>query len=226
MPTDQQNYPVKGSPRQMRGLQAALALAKLCEFDCQHTFQVTRLALILFDELADLHRLGDEQRYWLEMAALLHDIGWVEGWRGHHKTAQRIILNTQLLPLNHKERLIISCIARYHRQALPSKAHDHFSALNQIEQHTVSLLSGMLRLADGLDNSHQSRVQDLHCSIRGKKITVKCTVKANPTEEEQGFFEKCDLLGMNYSRKIEIKWRLNASTEAELVSRTDRSHNK
>jgi alpha-galactosidase len=47
----------------------------------------------LFDELQPLHLLGAQERFWLNAGALLHDIGWIEGQKGHHKTALRTILH-------------------------------------------------------------------------------------------------------------------------------------
>ncbi|MEA4906585.1 MAG: HD domain-containing protein, partial [Anaerolineaceae bacterium] len=78
-------------------MQAVLQLARNCEYEVQHSHQVTFLALRLFDELKTLHQLGDRERRWLEYAGILHDIGWIEGWKGHHKATLRIILTTPTL---------------------------------------------------------------------------------------------------------------------------------
>ena len=88
-------------------LTAVIQLAQTCDYDSSHTSQVTRLALRLFDQLQPLHNLGTQERDRLHYAGLLHDIGWIEGWREHHKVALRIILDTPMLPFSNKERLII-----------------------------------------------------------------------------------------------------------------------
>ncbi len=79
-------------------ISAVLELAQTCEFDSSHTHQVARLSLRLFDQLQPLHDLSGKERDWLHYAALLHDIGWIEGWKDHHKVSLRIILDTPLLP--------------------------------------------------------------------------------------------------------------------------------
>ncbi len=84
--------------KQQNELSTVLRLAQTCDYEANHSHQVTRLALRLFDELESLHHLGQEPRFWLECAGILHDIGWIEGWRNHHKTALRVILTTPLLP--------------------------------------------------------------------------------------------------------------------------------
>ena len=188
-------------------LTAVIQLAQTCEFDTSHTHQVTRLALRLFDQLQPLHNLGAQERDWLHYAGLLHDIGWIEGWKEHHKVSLRIILDTPLLPFSNKERLIIGSVARYHRKALPNIKHDHFAALSEEERHLVELLACMLRLADGLDSSHQERVRDVTCRVTLKKIVIRCAAQVEPVEEEKAGLGKSDLMSSVFKRKIEIAWK-------------------
>lgn len=196
------------SPEQENALQASLQLAQTLEYEAEHTHQVTRLALRLFDELSDLHHLGEAERFWLQCAGILHDIGWVEGWKGHHKTSLRIIQTTQLLPLDSKERLIIGSIARYHRKALPSLDHDHFAALEPFEQEKVKILSALLRVADGLDASHQSRVRDIVLHVTKKKIMIQCAIRSlTAIEEETAAAEKSDLIQMVFQRTVAFQWK-------------------
>ena len=188
-------------------LTAVIRLAQTCEYDTSHTHQVTRLALRLYDQLQPLHNLGPEARDWLHYAGLLHDIGWIEGWKEHHKVSLRIILDTPLLPFSNKERLIIGSIARYHRKALPNIKHDHFAALSEEERSLVETLASMLRLADGLDSSHQSRVRDVTCRVTQKKIVFHCLAPVQPQEEEKAALGKSDLISSVFKRKVEIAWK-------------------
>lgn len=189
-------------------LQAVLQLAESCEYEAEHTRQVTRLALRLFDELRPLHGLGAEERFWLQCGALLHDIGWIEGQRGHHKTALRIILNTPLLPFDAQERLIIGSVARYHRKALPREKHDHFAALEPTEQRIVCVLAAILRVADGLDRTHQSTVEDLSCEIQPGQMIVKCAVRWPAEVERQVALDKGQLLEQVLNQQLVIEWDL------------------
>jgi len=157
-------------------LEAVIHLAETCEYEVEHTHQVTKLALKLFDELQPLHNLGNQERFWLHAAGLLHDIGWIEGQKGHHKTALRTILSAKSLPYGNRERLIIGSIARYHRGALPKKKHSHFAALKPPQRRMVSILAAILRVADGLDRTHQNLIKDLSCEITPEKIIIRCSV--------------------------------------------------
>ena len=189
-------------------LQAVLQLAQHCDYDKEHTHQVTRLALKLFDELESLHHLGTEERFWLRCGALLHDIGWVEGQRKHHLAALRIILNTPLLTFNTQERLIIGSIARYHRKARPKKKHDHFSALKSDQQSIVRTLAAILRVADGLDRTHRSLVDDLACEITAEQIIVRCIVRGPAEAERQAALKKGQVLERVFRKELVIECRL------------------
>ncbi len=183
-------------------LQAVLRLAQTCEFEVNHTLQVTRLAVRLFEGLQSLHTLGETQRAWLVYAGILHDIGWIEGWKEHHKVSLRIILNTPMLTFTNKERLIIGSIARYHRKALPDGSHDHFAALSEAERTEVMVLASFLRVADALDHSHQQRVREVFCKITRKKIILTCTANGSIAEEAHPVLLKSDLLERTFERKV------------------------
>jgi exopolyphosphatase/guanosine-5'-triphosphate,3'-diphosphate pyrophosphatase len=186
-------------------LEAVNGLAKTCESEYGHVNHVTRLTLRLFDELQSLHQLDQNDRFLLQCAAILHDIGWVEGWKNHHKTTLRIILETQLLPFNHHDRLVIGSIARYHRKALPNLSHDHYAALNPEDRKRVQVMASFLRLADGLDRTHRGKIKDLVCKYKKNSIQVSCVSAFPSMEELHGGMEKSDLLSLIFDREIKIK---------------------
>ncbi len=189
-------------------LRAVEGLAVACRAEMEHTHQVTRLALRLFDELKALHRLGAEERFWLQCAGLLHDIGWSEGQTQHHKRALGIILHTPLLPFDARERFVIGSIARYHRKALPKVTHDHFAALQPADRETVRVLAALLRVADGLDRTHESLVQDLSCAVAADTIAVRCFAPRTGAAEGETALAKGNLLEEVFGRKLSVEWCL------------------
>ncbi len=190
-------------------LEPVFRLAESCDYEAEHANQVARLALQLFDELQSLHRLGDEERFWLQCAALLHDIGWITGQRGHHKASLRIILNTPLLPFSPRQRLIIGSIARYHRKALPSEDHEHYAALEPAERNTVRILAAILRVADGLDRTHRGVVEDVSCEVTSQQVCIRCITSAPAEPERLEALEKGLLLEQALDRQLAIRWTLD-----------------
>ncbi len=182
-------------------------LAKDCQYEAKHTRQVTRTALKIFDDLQNLHRLGSIERFYLECAGILHDIGvHTQGAKGHHKASLKIILTTPILQFNNKERLIIGSVVRYHRRALPSTSHDHYKALNEDERKKVSILAGILRVADGLDYTHRRRVGHVEASFNDHKIIIDCLVRRKPVKKEMKSAQtKSTLLTSLFNRELVLR---------------------
>lgn len=195
----------KDEPEDPR-LGSVLQLARVCNYEQGHTHQVTRLALKLFDDLQSLHKLDEQERFWLECGALLHDIGWIEGQKGHHKTALRIILDSPLLPFNGRERQIIGSIARYHRRAAPKKKHVPYGELGPDDRDVVRILSAILRVADSLDVWHEDRVKDVSAKVLPDEIVVHCKAAKPLDEERDQVRNKGALFEEVFKRKLEVQW--------------------
>jgi exopolyphosphatase/pppGpp-phosphohydrolase len=187
---------------------AALVLAGACGYDRAHTHQVTRLALRLFDELQPQLGLGAEVRLWLELGALLHDIGWCEGRRGHHRTALRLILASPDLPLGERERRLVGNIARYHRKAAPSLAHAEYAALATADRELVRAAAAILRVADALDYSHRQLVSDLACGAGDRTVDVRCRARDDISLEAERAVAKGNLLRELLGRDLVITWEI------------------
>jgi len=176
-----------------------------CHDEVEHTGQVTTMALALFDELAELHGLGDEERFWLQCGGLLHDIGWLYGQQAHHKSSLELILEAPELPLDERHRNIVGSIARYHRRALPKAKHEHFAALSDEDQHKVSALAGMLRVADGLDRTHTARVRGVSCHVKEDAVVLTCQVDGPADAEIWAAEKKKDLFEQVFHRELVIQ---------------------
>ena len=181
---------------------SVLDLARRCDWHQTHSEQVSMLTMKLSGELAPLHGLGALERELIEYAALLHDIGWHIGRKGHHKHSMYLILNGDLKNFSDEEVQIMANVARYHRKALPLPKHDSYRTLSQRARRIVDVGGALLRLADGLDRSHSSVVQSLRCRIDDKR--VKCTVSARSDAELEmwGARRKKDLFAAAFKRDI------------------------
>ena len=163
-----------------------LALARRYDFEEGHSLQDERLALRLFDETArvGLHRLGrpPEQdtavascspRDILSCAAILHDIGYVDGYEQHHKTTFRLIMAEPIPGLLPHDQTLIAHVARYHRAGTPDPVkHPAFAALPVADRKLVEQLGAMMRFADGLDRGHSDAIQDLRCELDGNRLII------------------------------------------------------
>jgi putative phosphoesterase len=174
--------------------------------DMKHSEQVRKLSLELFDALQDLHKLGKRERCWLECAAILHDIGLSQGPKAHHKKSLNLILNETQLPFTSTERQVIANIARYHRKGCPQYKHYNFKSLNSELRRKVTTLVGILRLADSLDFSHQSIVQNVEAHVAFENVTVQGSVLLNPVLEEYAVNKKKDVFEKSFKKKVVVTW--------------------
>ena len=77
----------------------------------------------------------------------------------HHLHSYYVIRNTEVLTgLTDDEIEIIALLARYHRKSSPKARHPEFARLSPDDQRLVRALAGILRVAIGLDRSHDRRV--------------------------------------------------------------------
>jgi len=184
-------------------LAAARRLARQCHGDMPHLDHVARLALALFDQVAQRHQLGDDERGMLHAAAILHDIGELEGPKGHHKRSAQYILAAEQLPVPPRWRAIVAATARYHRKALPRLKHHCYSRLDPEDRARVHWLGGCLRLADGLDKGRRKLVRDLRAAFTPDALQLHCFCHdPHAAAERLGNLRKRDLLAETLGRPI------------------------
>jgi exopolyphosphatase/guanosine-5'-triphosphate,3'-diphosphate pyrophosphatase len=155
---------------------SVIELAERCQYLPDHSKQVSRLAVTLFDATRRQHGLGAAEREWLEYGALLHDVGTHISYDAHHKHAYYLIKNGELRGFDPEEVEIIALIARYHRHTLPKRTHAGYADLKKPRRRAVRLLAAMARLAEGLDRSHTQVVRDLKVSTKGQTMRIRLHV--------------------------------------------------
>jgi exopolyphosphatase/guanosine-5'-triphosphate,3'-diphosphate pyrophosphatase len=149
--------------------QSAARLGEKYQYDAVHANLTARLAAQLFDQSASLHNLGKEERFLLEVGALLHDIGHFISTIDHDKHGYYLLKANRLIGLNERQQEIVANLVRYHRRPFPSLEDENFRALTSKDRLTVLRLAALLRLVDGMDVSHTSRVRKI--SLTEKKKT-------------------------------------------------------
>ena len=196
------------APAERDPLQLAREFVERCQGDRRHVEQVRRLALQLFEQLGEKIGCAREERALLEYAALLHDVGQLVSYRGHHKHSAQLILNADRLGFNAHDRVLVALISRYHRKSGPSKKHEAFAALSREDQGIVRRLSGLLRLSDGLDRGHTSAVETIRTRLLADKLTVTVAprlARADLGLEVWAADRKSDVLAKVLKREVEVR---------------------
>lgn len=180
-------------------------LLRKCDWHEAHSTHVANMALKMFDALKVELKLEEPDRELLEYASYLHDIGYYISHSKHHKHALYIIRNSKLKGFREEEIEVIANVARYHRRSTPKKRHGEYWKLAPSIRKRIKNLSGILRVADGLDRSHYQNVQKLDIEITSKEIILKIEVQSDPQLEIWGAQRKAHLLREVTGRKISIE---------------------
>jgi len=180
-------------------------LLRKCNWHEEHSTHVAKMALNIFDTLQVELDLPDEDRELLEYASLLHDIGYYISHSKHHKHALYIIRHAKLKGFREDEIEIIANVARYHRRSTPKKRHGEYWKLKAPIRKRIKKLSGILRVADGLDRSHYQNVQELFLDVTDNELVFHIQVQADPQLEIWGAERKSHLLREVTGKKIRFE---------------------
>lgn len=172
--------------------------------DLEHSLQVARISIQLYDQLQDTLQLSPEGRDLLAAAALWHDAGQFRNVAEHHKQSFEIIAAQLLKGYSRLEQLQIANIARYHRRAHPAREHPGYRNLPRRLRPDVDRMSALLRIAEGLDAGHLGVVRDLQCEAHPGYITVRVLAQSYPMLEIERAQERAGLFREVFNRDIEF----------------------
>ena len=191
-------------PRLMRAA-SVLDLCRRCGWREDHSRQVARLTLRLFDLTAELHGLSDHHRELLEHAALLHDIGEHVSGEGHHKHTAYLIQHGRLRGFSPQEVLVLATLGRYHRQGEPKSSFEPYAAIEADERPAVKVLTALLQVADGLDRAHAGAVQELDVAIDDDRVQLLVQASTDADLEVWGARRKRALFEQVTGRRLEVE---------------------
>ncbi len=186
-------------------LSAARSLGRKYQYDENHAERVRELSELIFDELKTEQRMNDTHRLYLQVAALLHDVGLFVSSRGHHKHSQYLISASGLFGLRQGELDIIGNVARYHRRALPQRTHVAYTSLERDERVLVSKLAAILRVANALDKLNLQKASDLKVIREGDRIVLTIPNASDLTMEKVALAERGDLFTEVFGKQVIIR---------------------
>ena len=187
-------------------LASARGLAAKYHSNENHVEQVRKLSLSLFDQLQAEHRLERKERLYLEVAAILHDVGTFVSDRSHHKHTQYIISSSEIFGLSRADINLISNIARYHRKSPPTRSHLPYVSLDRESRMIVSKLAAILRVADALDQDYSMKILNVKVVKDEEKGVYVLEVEAEGdlAMERVSLHNKSDLFREIFGSPVEL----------------------
>lgn len=146
--------------------------------DISRVRRIARLSLQLYDGLANCGLAGREssfeERFILQAAALLQEVGRFHKGKAHHKESYRMI--RKISPpagWTRKDLELAAVIARFHRRALPRPDHKILRAYDFPVRHSLVLLAAILRFANAFDAKPYRAVRRLEVEDCSGVIVVR-----------------------------------------------------
>lgn len=154
------------------GIGSVMRLAERCSVDLVHSGHVAMLSRKILSIVSRRFEVDTSLGRLLEAAALLANAGNAVSYSKHHLHSYYIIRNADLMGFTDEEIELIALVARYHRKGVPKASHSEFARLSEDRKHDVELMAGIVRIATGLDRSHDQSVTDLSSSFKNDVLTI------------------------------------------------------
>jgi exopolyphosphatase/guanosine-5'-triphosphate,3'-diphosphate pyrophosphatase len=211
-------------------MRAVRRLAKACGFEAAHSRHVTGLALSIFDQLREQigedgespwplpegMKFDEEARLLLEGASLLHDVGYLINYAQHHKHSYHLIVHADLPGFTTRQVRVVANVARYHRAAEPKKRHANFAALAEADQGLVRGLSGILRVADGLDRTHMQSIRGVSVKLLKDAAMFEVDSLSEPSVDMWGAVRKGALFEESLGVRAHFEWKASEGLQASV----------
>jgi exopolyphosphatase/guanosine-5'-triphosphate,3'-diphosphate pyrophosphatase len=185
--------------------QSVLNLAGLYHVDHAHTEHVARLALGLFDELAQggLHDGDAVERELLWAAAVLHDIGMTVDYDDHHKHSRYLILNGGLPGFTPREVALIGQAVRYHRKGVPSVG-PFGRLMGRGDDDRLLRMAALLRLAEDLERPRDQLVRAVHTDFSDGRVALHLVTEGDASVPRWAAAREVDLFAAAFGRELVV----------------------
>lgn len=171
-------YPVIPDVRRF----GVLNLARIYDYEKSHANHVRYLALRLFDQMRPLHGFSGAERQLLDAAALLHDVGTVIGYKGHHRHSASLIANNGLPGFSPREMALVALMALYHRKGDPVPG-EYVAVFESGDADRLRKMSAILRLAEFLERGRNAVVSDVIVTWNKRDLHVMLVADEYPAVE-------------------------------------------
>jgi CHAD domain-containing protein len=164
----------QGKAAREASLKKLQAWSAFMDSDLQHNRRVSRFAVQIHDSLAHHGMLKGAKNSCelLKAAAMVHEVGRFAGNKGRHKSTQRMVNKLDgIVGWTRQEVKTMASVARYHRGALPQASRLRDMPIAQ--RKNMTLLAGILRLANALDDEHDGQIKRIKVSHHANHILIQ-----------------------------------------------------
>ena len=143
----------------------------------------------IFDATRKIHGLGERERLLLRLACILHDCGKFVSIANVSDCSYNIIRSTEIIGISHIEREIVASVVLYnHSDFVYYEERVEATDLDREAYLTLTKLTAILRLANGLDRTHKKKLDDTKIFVRDDQLVITARSSVDLTLEK-GLFQ-------------------------------------
>ncbi len=180
--------------------------AVACGVQLEHSRQVAKLAGQIYTGLCEFFEIDKKDVRLLEAAGRMQDVGYLINYESHHKHSYHLILHSHIEGFRPEELELVANVARYHRGSEPKRKHDNFGRLSAEDQIRVCRMAAVLRLAGGLDRTHNQTIAKVEVRMTNDLLELVVFADEYPETDlwaarrRTGMFEKV------FDSELSIDW--------------------
>ncbi len=158
-----------------------------------HICHVARIGVTMFENLRKIHGLSRRQCTLLEVACLLHEIGYFVNARDAAAAAQSLIRDMSIYGLYVRDTELIACITSPSANAMAGSAWRDNPELNESDGLFIAKMHVILRIADALDFSCRQKAALKAVEVERNRLNIAVTVCEDFALEEWAFAQAAPL---------------------------------
>ena len=168
----------------------AMNISKRYNGSTRRADTLEHITTTIFDSMKKVHGMGQRERLYLRLAAILHDCGKYISMINIGEASYDIIMATEMIGLSHMEREIVANVVRFNHSNFVyyGQTQDHPQGLDKESYLIVAKLTAILRLANSLDRSHKQKMKGVKATLQDNELILKIDTQEDITLE-RGFFQ-------------------------------------
>lgn len=179
-------------------------IAKKYQVVKRHSEQVEFLSLKIFDQIEKNYKFKKEDRLYLQIAAILHDVGKYIDENRHALHAYNILCAEDIMGFTDRDLNIIANIVKYHEQENPKIYDENYAVMTYNDRILIAKLVAILKLANSLDISYKQKVITISIIKENKKLLFKVQSRGNLLLEKWLFTKRSKYFEDVYGYKAEL----------------------
>lgn len=163
------------------------------------------ITMTIFDSMKKIHGLGNREKLYLRIAAILHDCGKYISLMDIGENSYHIIMATEIIGLSHAEREIVANVVRYNHSPFVYYNNMQSKSMTEEAYLTIAKLTAILKVANGLDRSHKQKLKAVRATLKEEELILTLDSQEDIVLEKGMFAKRANFFKEVYNIQPVIK---------------------